>query len=139
MGYSLLFVPLAYFNLILLIGNKKLPNRVLYLNAFVNAAIVQTHLYGIFYSGAILFAFIARDKCSKIFRPKIHLSIVLSWISLIPYIPSFLNQADAGNPRSWIPIPDLQDLIQTFNPSSLILYMIVFTHSNFCLAIYLPK
>jgi hypothetical protein len=108
--------------------NKKeeCQRSMIYLNSLVNASIVQTHLYGIFYSGAILVAFIIRDKYFKTFRPKIYLSIVLSWLSLIPYMPSYLNQADAGNPHSWIPIPNLKVLAHTFYPSSLIVYVIFF-------------
>ena len=89
-------------------------------NACVHAAMVHTHLFGMFYSGAIVCSHIAIDKYLKIFRPKLYLSIVLSWLSLILYIPSFLNQADAGNPRTWIPSPSLKDLIDLliFPPSS---------------------
>jgi hypothetical protein len=87
-------------------------------NALIHAAIVQTHLFGIIFSGAILCAFIIRDRFFNLFRPRVYLSIVVGWLSLIPYIPTFLNQADAGNPRAWIPMPDLENLIFTLVPSA---------------------
>lgn len=80
-------------------------------NACIHAAIVNTHLFGLFYSGAIIFSQVVRDRYFKVFRPKIYIAIVVGWISLVFYIPSFLNQSDAGNPRTWIPIPVLKDLI----------------------------
>jgi len=86
------------------------PNSLIFLNIIIHIVIVQTHLFGVFYSAAIVLSLIIRDKYFKIFRPKIYLSVVLSWILLIPYIPSFLNQADAGNPRTWITTPSLIEL-----------------------------
>ena len=90
----------------------------LLVNALIHAAIVQTHLFGIIYSGAILCAFIIRDRFFNLFRPRVYLSIVVGWLSLIPYIPTFLNQADAGNPRAWIPMPDLNHLTSVLVPSA---------------------
>ena len=85
--------------------------RALVLNALIHAALVQTHLFGILYSGVILCAFIIRDRNLKVCRLSVYSSIVLSWLSLILYIPTFLNQADAGNPRAWLPTPKLTHLM----------------------------
>jgi hypothetical protein len=90
----------------------------LLVNALIHAAIVQTHLFGILYSGAILCAFVIRDRFFNLFRPRVYLSVLLGWLSLIPYIPTFLNQADGGNPRTWIPVPDLDKLILVLVPSA---------------------
>jgi hypothetical protein len=90
----------------------------LLLNALIHAAIVQTHLFGIIYSSVILCAFVIRDRSVNIFRPRVYLSVLLGWLSLIPYIPTFLNQADAGNPRAWIPVPDLNQLTLALVPSA---------------------
>jgi len=89
----------------------KCSGSTFFSNACIHAAIVNTHLFGLFYSGAILFSQVLRDRYFKVFRPKIYIAIVVGWISLVLYIPSFLNQSDAGNPRTWIPIPVLKDLI----------------------------
>jgi hypothetical protein len=42
----------------------------------------------------------------------------LGWLSLIPYLPVFLKQADAGRPRTWIPVPDLSKLMESLIPSA---------------------
>jgi hypothetical protein len=90
----------------------------LLVNALIHAAIVQTHLFGMLYSAAILCAFIIRDRLFNLFRPRVYLSVLVGWLSLIPYIPTFLNQADGGNPRTWIPVPDLDKLILVLVPSA---------------------
>ena len=61
---------------------------------------------------------ISQDRYFKLFRPKIYLSIVLSWLSIVLYIPAFLIQSDAGNPRAWVPIPTLKDLLDLLSLSS---------------------
>jgi hypothetical protein len=89
---------------------KQCSTGTVLINALIHVAIVQTHLFGIIYSGAILGAFVIRDRLFNGFRPRVYLSVLFSWLSLIPYIPTFLNQADAGNPRAWIPVPDVNQL-----------------------------
>jgi hypothetical protein len=91
----------------------------LFSNICVHAAIVNTHLLGLFYSGAIILSLILRDRYLKVFRLKVYFSVVLGWLSLILYVPSFLNQSDVGNPRSWIPIPTLRDLMDVLSFSLL--------------------
>src|SRR5262249_42742346 len=46
-----------------------------------------------------------------IFRTKLYVAIVLSWITLILYLPSFFNQAEAGSPRFWLPKSSISDFI----------------------------
>jgi hypothetical protein len=91
----------------------------LLLNTCVHAGIVHTHLFGLFYSGAIACSLIARDRYFNLLRPKVYYSIVLGWLTIILYIPSFINQSDAGNPRTWIPIPTVRDLIDVLSFSLL--------------------
>jgi len=86
--------------------------------ACTHAAIVNTHLFGLIYSAALLFALILRDRCFKVARIQLYLSIALGWVSLIPYIPSFLNQSGAANVRTWLPRPILGDLAQFLTLSS---------------------
>lgn len=70
-------------------------------NTLIHGAIVLTHVYGVFYSGAILFAFILRDRSSKVFRIEVYLSVVLGWLFLLPFIDTILNQAD-NSAKWWI-------------------------------------
>ncbi len=92
--------------------------RLLIATACTHAAIVNVHLFGLIYSGALLLSLILRDRCFKTFRVQLYLSVALGWLSLIPYIPSFLNQSDAGSPRTWLPEPVLNDLVQFMTLSS---------------------
>ncbi len=87
-------------------------------NILIHAAIVHTHLFGIFYSSAIFLTQLIWDAYCKVFRTQIYLSIALGFLSLIFYIPTFLIQADAGKPRTWIPIPALNHLISLMNLNS---------------------
>jgi hypothetical protein len=89
----------------------------LVINAGIHIAIIHTHLFGPFYSGAILVALMLADRYLKVWRPKIYLSIVLSWLTFLLYLPSFLIQADVGKPRTWLLTPGLQDLIDFYNLS----------------------
>jgi len=98
--------------------NREPSNKLLWMNAAVHAAILHTHLFGGFYSGAILVCLFLSDRYFKMFRPRVYLSIMLSWLTILFYIPSFLNQSDAGKPRTWIPAPNFLDLVDMFNISS---------------------
>jgi len=91
-----------------------------------HAALINTHLFGILYSGAALLALIAWDRWLRIFRPKLYAVIVLSWLTLFPYVPSFLNQADAGRSRGWLPKPILHDLIEFLGVSAPTLFNPIF-------------
>jgi len=118
-GLFLVLCALGLFQYDSINRSSKFTWEVLFSNTCIHAAIVNTHLFGLFYSAAIAFSLIVRDKYFKVFRPKVYLSILLSWLSLILYIPSFINQADAGNPRTWIPIPTLKDLVDVLSFSEL--------------------
>ncbi|UFH53189.1 hypothetical protein [Spirosoma sp. KNUC1025] len=96
------------------INKKEKPGYdLLIANVLVHAAFIQTHLHGVFFSGAILVSFMARDWYFKQYRPMVYLSIVVGWLSFLLYLPTFLVQADAGNPRTWIYLPTLRDLVDT--------------------------
>lgn len=109
-----LFLAVCSFGILLPLVAGKLAifsRRLFLLNLIIHIAIVQTHLFGLFYSASIVIALAIRDRCFRTFQLKYYLSIVAAWLTLIFYIPSFLAQADAGNPRSWLPIPSLRELI----------------------------
>jgi hypothetical protein len=110
--------------------------KMLLLNACIHIAIVHTHLFGSFYSAAVLVAIISVDKYYQLYRPNIYFSIVISWLSIIFYIPSFLIQSDAGNPRSWILTPalaHLTDFLSLSNSSLLELPILTFLIFIACL------
>ena len=83
---------------------KKCSRKVLVINTLVQGTIILTHLYGLFYSGAILAAFILRDKYFKIFRINVYLSVIIGWLFLIPLIPTLINQSN--NHAKWFSVVD---------------------------------
>ena len=126
--------------------NSKCSLRIILSNAFIHASIVQSHFLGLFYSVAAFFSQVVRDRYFKVFKPRIYLSIVISWLSLILYIPSFLNQADAGNPRTWIPVPLIKDLIDLLSLSTssflnplVVLALVLFSGLLFLYKVYVSR
>lgn len=91
--------------------SRRIPLLWLVLNYLIHMAVLHTHLYGIFYSGAILGCFIAADRMYKFFRPALYGSVAASWLSLLFYMPAFLAQAEVGKPRAWLPVPEFSDLV----------------------------
>lgn len=96
------------------INKKSKPDTTLLIaNSLVHASFIQTHLHGLFFSGAILASFIVTDWYFNRFRPTVYLSIVVGWLSFLLYLPAFLIQVDAGTPRTWIYLPTWRDLVDT--------------------------
>ena len=83
----------------------------------VHAAMIQTHLFGFLYSGAILLALIIRDKYFSSLRPKIYMAVLIGWSTFLPWIGPFLNQYELARPRGWIPPPKLHYLIESVSLS----------------------
>lgn len=109
----------AAFLLYDLLSSTNKPSRTLLLiNGLIHVAIIHTHLFGAFYSAAFLLALFLSDRYKGRFRPGVYLSIALNWTSIIFYIPSFMIQADAGNPRTWLPMPVIKDLFHFLNITS---------------------
>jgi len=107
--------------------NEQPSGRLLAGTMLAHIALVNSHLFGLLYSGVFLLAFILTDWRFKRLRIRLYLTIVLSWLSLLPYLPSFVNQADAGKPRSYPPIPNLSDLIifTGMSPSSMVSLLVI--------------
>ncbi|HEX6250640.1 MAG TPA: glycosyltransferase family 39 protein [Gemmatimonadaceae bacterium] len=80
--------------------------------AVIHAAIVNTHLFGLFYSGAILAAFVVADVLRGRFRKGIYFAVVGGWMSFLFYLPAFLVQSDVARPRGWLPSPRLSDFFE---------------------------
>ena len=110
-GLFMAATALAFFLYDAACRKEKLSGRLLAGTILAHIALVNSHLFGLFYSGVFLLAFILTDWRVKRFRIKLYLAIVFSWLSLLAYLPSLLNQADAGKPRSYPPMPNVRDLI----------------------------
>ncbi|HEX3940453.1 MAG TPA: glycosyltransferase family 39 protein [Acidobacteriaceae bacterium] len=77
---------------------------------FSQAALVLTHVLGIFYGGLILVALIIFDLSRKWFRPKVYLAYAAGWLALLTWIPAIRASMAAGTPQGWILPPHLRDL-----------------------------
>jgi hypothetical protein len=91
---------------------EKCSRKLLVANSLIHGAIVVTHLYGLFYSGAILAAFILRDRYFKIIRKNVYLSVILGWLFLLPLIPTLINQSN--NQAKWFSVIDVITFINYF-------------------------
>ncbi|HBE21829.1 MAG TPA: hypothetical protein DDW51_30650 [Cyanobacteria bacterium UBA11367] len=95
---------------------EKSSPQLLVVNSLIHGFIVTTHLYGLFYSGAILAAFIIRDRYFKIFRKNVYFSIMLGWLFLLILFPTLINQSN--NHAKWFSVVDIITFINYFVLSS---------------------
>lgn len=102
--------------------------RILIANCFTHAAIVLTHLYGVFYSGAILISFVLVDRALTRFRPRVYLSLLAGWLFLVPLIPTIVEQSN--NAAKWFSVPSRSRFFNYLLFSSLSLHIII----AFCIA-----
>ena len=84
----------------------------------LHAAVVHTHLFGLFYSGAFLIALLITDVIARRFRLRAYAAVIAGQATLVFYIPSYLAQAEAVRQRGWIPSPTFGDLLKVLDPSS---------------------
>ncbi len=126
-GLFMAAAALAFFLYDTACRKDELSGRLLVGTILAHIALVSSHLFGLLYSGVLLLAFILTDWRFKRLRIKLYLTIVFSWLSLLPYLPSFLNQADAGKPRSYPPMPNVRDLIifSSMSSSSMLSLLVV--------------
>jgi len=114
-GLLLFVCTLGFFDFYSLITNNN-DSKKTYIQSFlIHSIIVLTHIFGIVYSAIILFSLLLKDKSFNSFRPKLYLSIITGWLTLIPYIPTFFRQADAYVPRGWIPLKGFGYLIDFYS------------------------
>ena len=97
--------------------------KILFINSLVHCLIVLAHLYGVFYSTAILFSFVIRDRYFGIFRKNVYLSVVSGWIILIPLAPLIINQSN--NSAKWFSAFSLPDAINLLTPFTKFVWFIL--------------
>ncbi|MBV8886759.1 MAG: glycosyltransferase family 39 protein [Chroococcidiopsidaceae cyanobacterium CP_BM_RX_35] len=116
---------------------RKYSRKSLFINALIHGAIVLTHLFGILYSGAILFAFLISDRYFKYLRLNVYISVVLGWLFLLPFIPSILNQAN--NDAKWFSYVSASQLFKyfIFTPKLEVLFLSLLLVSAFLYVVQL--
>jgi len=77
-------------------------------------ALVYCHVYGLFYSGGILLAWIMSDRLSGRRWHSGYLAVLLAWIMFLPWLPAVRAVSETGQPHSWMPVPTGRDLITSF-------------------------
>jgi len=91
------------------------PTRVLLLYSFfAQAALVLTHVLGLFYSGIILLALVLFDALEGRLRIKVYLFHVAGWLALLVWAPAIRASMAAGKPHGWIPVPTLSRFFDTY-------------------------
>jgi hypothetical protein len=118
-----------------LLCRTQVPGKNLLLFNFLgHAALINTHLHGAFYSGALLLSLMAYDYFFKKMRVKVYLTIIGAWLTFLLYLPAFIVQIGVSKPRGWLPEPMPVDLMNLyfgrnnfFNPITLILVFLIAT------------
>ena len=92
------------------------PTRPLLIyNLGVQAALVLTHVLGLFYSGLILLTLILFDAIHGRFRIKVYLSHAAGWLALLVWVPAIRASMAAGKPHGWIPVPTLSRFLDAYS------------------------
>ncbi|MBD2343411.1 glycosyltransferase family 39 protein [Anabaena subtropica] len=99
-GLFTAFCALGFLLYDIIIRRKNISSKILVLNTIIHGLIVLTHLYGGFYSAAILIATFIRDKYLNKIRVNVYLSIICGWLFLFPLLPLMINQSN--NHAKWI-------------------------------------
>lgn len=72
-----------------------------------NGILVTSHLLGVAYSVAILFAVVLSDWSKGKIRPLLYVSVVLSWFLLVGERASIMASAQVGKPHFWTTQPSI--------------------------------
>jgi hypothetical protein len=94
---------------------RSTPTPLLLLYTFLaQAALVLTHVLGLFYSGIILLALVLFDALDGRFRIKVYLFYAAGWLALLVWTPAIRASMAAGKPHGWIPVPNLSRFFDSF-------------------------
>jgi hypothetical protein len=81
---------------------------------FAQAALVLTHVLGLFYSGIVLLTLVLLDVLDGRFRIRVYLVHAAGWLALLVWIPAIRASMAAGKPHGWIPIPNLSRFFDAY-------------------------
>lgn len=83
--------------------------RLLAATLGAHLALVYSHVFGGFFSAAILAALVLADVRRGRFRPWLYGAISLAWVFFLPWVPAVLEQRTLGEGRSWLARPTRDD------------------------------
>lgn len=98
-----------------------------------NVALVQAHIYGVAYSAALLVALLCCDAAARRLRPVLYGCIAVTWLSLLPWLPTLRRVNDATKPRHWIEPPTVSGIVEFYRLYSLELPFILLAVAALCL------
>jgi len=94
---------------------RSTPTRLLLLYSLLaQAALVLTHVLGLFYSGMILLTLVLFDTLAGRFRTKVYLFHAAGWLALVVWIPAIRASIAAGKPHGWIPVPSFARFFDSY-------------------------
>jgi hypothetical protein len=82
--------------------------------AAAHATLVLSHLFGFFYSGALLVAMVAWDLWHGRRQVAVYASVVIGWLAYLPWVGSTYRQAQMGKPHNWLAAPVLAELVDVY-------------------------
>lgn len=112
-GYGL-YLLLAAFAVAQVLRIADIPRpraRDLVVLALTQAGLVLGHVLALVYAALLLLALFISDRAQHRSRPRVYLACVAGWLALIPWIPAILASMALGKPHTWVPMPDLGDLV----------------------------
>ena len=113
-GLYMLAVAVAV-DVYLRLADRATPTRLLLLYSFfAQAALVLTHVLGLFYGAMILLALALFDALNDRFRVKVYLVQAAGWLALLAWIPAIRASVEAGRPYGWIPVPNLSRFFDAY-------------------------
>ncbi len=91
------------------------PTRLLLLYSFLaQAALVLSHVLGLFYSGMILLALVLFDALDGRFRIRVYLFHAAGWLALLVWVPAIRASVAAGKPHGWIQVPNFSRFFDAY-------------------------
>lgn len=82
-------------------------------------ALVYSHVFGGFFSAAILAALVFDDLRDRRVRSRLYLAIALAWLLFLPWVPAVLEQGALAEGRSWLGKPTRDDLFAVLGRQTL--------------------
>jgi hypothetical protein len=95
------------------------PTRRLVLAAMLaQGALVMSHPFGVFYSGAAIAALAFADYRSHRLRWRLYAALFGSWLLLLAWIGPILRVRELTQPHNWTPTPTITEVLSLFGFAS---------------------
>jgi hypothetical protein len=98
--------------------SREIKYRTCFVIALTHAALINTHIFGAFYSAAVLGAFVVSDLVLRKPQVRIYVAVVSGWLLWLVYLPAYLVQSQVVTPQGWLPKPLLTDMIDLVGPGT---------------------